>query len=73
MNGAAKVSNCATTRGTLGLFMPPEVESNVARWRINGHPAVVVVWTSEEWERLDVRPADAQYYPCGVWCALRIE
>ena len=27
----------------------------------------------EEWGRLEHRPSDAQYYPCGVWCALRLD
>jgi hypothetical protein len=44
----------------------------VARWRINGHPAVVVIWTADEWGRLTERPEDAQYCGCGVWCALRL-
>ena len=44
-----------------------------APWRINGHPATLFVWTVEQWERLQERPADAQYSPCGIWCALRID
>mgnify|MGYP001096340617 CR=1 FL=1 len=41
-------------------------------WRINGHPARLLIWSPEEWERLDVRPIDAQFHPFGVWCALRL-
>lgn len=41
-------------------------------WRINGHPARLLIWSAEEWEQLDVRPIDAQYHPFGVWCALRL-
>ena len=44
-----------------------------AGWRINGHPARLVIWSPEEWERLEVRPMDAQFHPFGVWCALRLE
>ncbi len=45
---------------------------NVAHWHINGYPAAVVVWTAEEWAALEHRPLDAQAYPNGIWCALRI-
>jgi len=44
-----------------------------ASWRINGHLAKIVVWTHEEWIALEQHPKDAQFYPCGVWCALRLE
>jgi hypothetical protein len=44
-----------------------------AGWRINGYAARLVIWSAEEWEKLDVRPLDAQYHPFGVWCALRLE
>jgi hypothetical protein len=47
---------------------PPAVS-----WRINGYRAVLRIWTPQEWASLTVRPADAQYHPSGVWCALRIE
>jgi hypothetical protein len=57
----------------LGLFHPLSHESKIARWRINGFPAKIIIWTVEEWESLPVRPDDAQYYPCGVWCALRMD
>jgi hypothetical protein len=57
----------------IGLFQSPSPESNIGRWRINGFPAKIIIWTDEEWENLTVRPDDAQYYPCGVWCALRVE
>ncbi len=55
------------------LFEPPTAERNTARWRINGYAATIVIWTSEEWAALLVRPADAQFYPSGVWCALRMD
>ncbi|MDG3005143.1 hypothetical protein [Paludisphaera mucosa] len=41
-------------------------------WRINGHPARLLIWSLEEWEHLEVRPIDAQFHPFGVWCALRL-
>jgi len=41
-------------------------------WRINGHPARLLIWSPEEWEHLEVRPIDAQFHPFGVWCALRL-
>jgi hypothetical protein len=55
------------------LHRPGELLINSAQWRINGFPATIIIWTEEEWERLVERPPDAQYFPCGVWCALRME
>ena len=73
MNRAAAVQSPSVTTQRPTLFQPPESEQNIARWRINGFPATIIIWTVEEWERLPERPSDAQYYPCGVWCALRME
>ena len=56
----------------LGLYRPPMTEIHSARWRINGFQAVILIWTETEWANLSERPQDAQYYPCGVWCALRM-
>lgn len=72
MNPALEVHSTATTRPRLGIYSPSSSERNVGRWRINGHPAAIVIWTVEEWDRLEVRPVDAQYFECGVWCALRL-
>ena len=47
--------------------------STGVRWIINGFPAILVVWTQEQWAGLKDRPRDAQYHPNGVWCALRLE
>jgi hypothetical protein len=55
------------------LHQPGEALINSAHWRINGFPATIIIWTAEEWELLVEHPADAQYIPCGVWCALRME
>lgn len=73
MNRPAWVPTSATRRTFLDLYLPPPPDAGVAYWRINGHRAVVLVWTAEEFDRLPERPRDAQYYPCGVWCALRLE
>lgn len=54
-------------------YRPPVSERNVAHWRINGYPATIIIWTVAEWEGLADRPTDAQYYPCGIWCALRLD
>jgi hypothetical protein len=73
MSRAIPASPFVESRARLGLFQPPIPETNTAQWRINGYRATIIIWTSEEWERLKDRPPDAQYYPCGVWCALRME
>ncbi len=51
----------------------PKSARNASYWRINGFPATILVWTQDEWERMEVRPSDAQYHPCGIWCALRVD
>ena len=53
--------------------IPMSTSPMSARWRINGYPARLLIWTIEEWERLDERPVDAQFHPIGVWCALRVD
>ncbi len=58
---------------TLRLYLHARPESRSIYWRINGFRVRLLVWTSEEWERLDTRPSDAQFHPSGVWCALRLE
>lgn len=73
MNSAAQIEPHTTTRIRLGLYNPLPSEANSARWRINGYPVRIVIWTAEEWEQLAHRPADAQYFACGVWCALRVD
>lgn len=44
-----------------------------AHWRINGFAATLTVWTAAAWDHLTERPPDAQYLPCGIWCALRMD
>ncbi|MFO0907804.1 MAG: hypothetical protein U0794_05495 [Isosphaeraceae bacterium] len=73
MSHPAKAQNSSPSRASLGLYSPTSLDANIAHWRINGYRATIIIWTSEEWDRLTERPEDAQYYPCGVWCALRLE
>lgn len=73
MNRASEVPCATTERAGLRLYEPPESLLNVARWRINGYRATIIIWSAEEWEKMTERPTDAQYFPSGVWCALRIE
>lgn len=59
-----------------GLFEPHPPATSASpgsRWLINGFPAIVVIWTPEQWASLKDRPSDAQLHPTGVWCALRME
>jgi hypothetical protein len=72
MNHATQILTSTESRATLALYPAPLTVPNIARWRINGYPAMIIVWTAEEWERLTDRPDDAQYYSCGIWCALRM-
>jgi hypothetical protein len=53
--------------------MEPKPESREAFWLINGFRARLLIWTVEEWKQMAATPSDAQYHPCGVWCALRID
>ncbi len=56
-----------------GFRTPAAVRSEPScGWRINGHPARLLIWSPEEWEDLEIRPIDAQFHPFGVWCALRV-
>ncbi len=65
-------NRCREVNG-LKLYQPSVQESQIARWKINGYFASIIIWTAEEWNQLEERPEDAQYYPCGIWCALRLE
>ncbi len=62
-----------TPASDLHIYVHQGPDSRVAFWRINGYRASLLIWTIDEWERLEERPADAQYHPSGVWCALRME
>lgn len=48
-------------------------EDKAAFWWINGYRAKLVIWTPDEWDRMDTPPSDAQFHPAGVWCALRLD
>jgi hypothetical protein len=54
-------------------LMKQSPDSGAVLWRINGFRARLLVWTVEEWEKLEAHPIDAQYHPSGVWCALRLD
>jgi hypothetical protein len=60
-------------RGKIRRFLNRRSESAGVFWRINGFRVRLMVWTVEEWDKLELRPADAQYHPSGVWCALRLD
>jgi hypothetical protein len=75
MKNSLQSSKAPTNRCHLHLLESSQSTNSerVARWRINGFAAIVIVWTKEEWSRLTDRPTDAQSLPGGQWCALRIE
>ena len=73
MSRAARATHIATPRDKLRLHLPSADLASSVRWLINGFPATIIFWTPEEWSRLTERPNDAQQYPNGIWCALRIE
>jgi hypothetical protein len=58
---------------SLRLYVETGPDSQVAFWRINGYRAKLLIWTADEWEKLQQRPSDAQYHPKGVWCSLRVD
>jgi hypothetical protein len=60
-------------RAGVRLYVPRGPDARAAFWRINGYRASLSIWTCDEWDKLEDRPADAQYHPKGVWCALRLE
>ena len=73
MGTPAKAQEFAPSCVELRLDAEPASETKAAYWRINGFRARLLVWTVAEWEQLERRPADAQYHPSGVWCALRLD
>ena len=72
MNQVIPVQDSAKSRPALALYHAPLLGSHIPYWRINGFPATIIIWTADEWEHLIDRPDDAQYFACGVWCALRM-
>ena len=59
--------------GAVRLYLRARPDSRAIFWRINGFRAKLLVWTPDEWEKLESRPPDAQFHPSGVWCALRMD
>jgi hypothetical protein len=57
----------------LRLYVEPKLEPREAYWLINGYRARLLIWTVDEWKKLEATPPDAQYHPCGLWCALRVD
>jgi hypothetical protein len=57
----------------LRVYEEPEPGPQVVFWRINGYRARLLIWTLDEWDKMDSPPPDAQYHPSGVWCALRMD
>lgn len=37
-----------------------DLQPNESRWRINGLPAIITVWSLEEWAKLKPKPKDVQ-------------
>jgi hypothetical protein len=73
MGTSVQVSRFTTTQSDLRHILNRGSESTAVFWRINGFRARLMVWTVEEWDKLELRPADAQYHPSGVWCVLRLD
>ncbi len=73
MSQSIRAARVTTKRPALKLHEPCTVPMNCTEWRINGHVARFILWTTEEWERLVEHPPDAQAFPCGFYGALRIE
>ncbi len=73
MKTLLQVKERPPSRAGLRLFINRGSESGTVLWRINGFRARLLVWTAEEWEKLEAQPSDAQYHPSGVWCALRLD
>lgn len=74
MNTLLQVQDLAVTgAAALRLYVHTLEESGAVFWRINGFRAKLLVWTADEWEKLEARPPDAQLHPSGVWCALRMD
>jgi len=57
----------------LRVYEEPEPAARGVFWRINGYRATLLIWTMDEWDKMDSPPPDAQYHPSGVWCALRMD
>lgn len=43
------------------------------KWLVNGFPATIHTWTPYQYDRLIVKPKDAQLCENGMWVALRMD
>jgi hypothetical protein len=73
MSSSSPLRALSAWKPGLRLYVEPKPESREAYWFINGYRARLLIWTADEWRRMAITPADAQYHPCGVWCALRVD
>ncbi len=73
MGTLVQISDLLPRRECLSHFLARRPNTGAVLWRINGFRARLLVWTVEEWEKLEAHPIDAQYHPSGVWCALRLD
>jgi hypothetical protein len=73
MSHAQRASDFAMKRDRFRIHYPVIDQPSSNSWLINGYPARIIIWTAEEWAKLSDRPLDAQPYPNGIWCALRID
>jgi hypothetical protein len=73
MSVPQRLKPLAPARSHLRIWSPSTPESPAPVWRINGYRATLLVWTADEWARLEVPPSDARYHPSGFWCALRLD
>jgi hypothetical protein len=73
MNATLKTRVYSQPRTELRLCEDTKPEEQAAFWRINGYRARLILWTPDEWQRLETPPADAQLHPLGIWCALRVD
>ena len=73
MSASLKAKAYSQARTELRICEDPKSEEQAAFWRINGYRARLVLWTPDQWQRMETPPADAQFHPTGVWCALRVD
>ena len=45
MSRATQILDIATTQPHWGFFGPLATEADLARWRINGYRATILIWT----------------------------
>ncbi len=73
MKNAMPARHVSMKRSGLKIHQPGPAQPSAATWLINGFPASILIWTAEEWASLDDPPVDAQRFPNGIWCALRVD